>query len=400
MLSFEDTPMHTKRREVLRHGFALMGLLMTGPVLLSCHGDETSPPLLTDRSLQEPDENGLRLPLGVTSRIVARTGQEPGGTIGYPWHPAPDGGATFSTLNGGWIYVSNSEMSNGTGGVGALRFDAQGNLVAAYPILQGTNRNCAGGPTPWGTWLSCEEVSSGRVFECDPLGIRPAVERPTLGLFNHEGVAVDPLNHQLYLTEDALLGRFYRFTPDALTGSGFADLSAGRLEAARVVLGLEGAVVWEPIPDPSGSTTPTRDQAPNSTPFAGGEGIWYFNGIVYFTTKLDNRVWAYNIAASSISIIYDIATSPTPTLSGVDNVTVSPSGEVLVAEDGGDMQIVAITPSGEILPIMQVANHPNSEVTGPAFDPSGTRLYFSSQRGAAGTSSDGVTYEISGPISM
>ena len=84
----------------------------------------------------------------------------------------------------------------------------------------------------------------------------------------------------------------------------------------------------------------------------------------------------------------------------MDNVTVSPSGEVLVAEDGGDMQIVAITPSGEILPIMQVANHPNSEVTGPAFDPSGTRLYFSSQRGAAGTSSDGVTYEISGPISM
>jgi secreted PhoX family phosphatase len=82
----------------------------------------------------------------------------------------------------------------------------------------------------------------------------------------------------------------------------------------------------------------------------------------------------------------------------VDNVTTSAAGEVIVAEDGGDMQIVAISAKG-VAPIMQIEGHRQSEVTGPAFDPSGTRLYFSSQRGASGFSSDGVTYEVSGPFS-
>ena len=76
-------------------------------------------------------------------------------------------------------------------------------------------------------------------------------------------------------------------------------------------------------------------------------------------------------------------------------MTVSQGGDVLVAEDHGDMQIVAITPDGELVPLVQVVGHDFSEVAGPAFDPSGTRLYFSSQRGE-GTTGIGVTYEISG----
>jgi hypothetical protein len=81
----------------------------------------------------------------------------------------------------------------------------------------------------------------------------------------------------------------------------------------------------------------------------------------------------------------------------VDNVTTTPAGELIVAEDNGDMQIVALTANGP-KPIVQVHGHRDSEVAGPAFDPSGTRLYFSSQRGALGHSTDGMTYEVSGPF--
>jgi secreted PhoX family phosphatase len=84
-----------------------------------------------------------------------------------------------------------------------------------------------------------------------------------------------------------------------------------------------------------------------------------------------------------------------PHLSGVDNVTITASGDVLVAEDGGDMQIVLLTPAGHVLPIVQVAGQDLSEICGPAFDPSFQRLYFSSQRGPLGLDTDGITYEIS-----
>jgi uncharacterized protein len=71
---------------------------------------------------------------------------------------------------------------------------------------------------------------------------------------------------------------------------------------------------------------------------------------------------------------------------------------VLVAEDGGDMEIVAILPDGTPKPLLQIVGHDGSEVTGPAFDPSGTRLYFSSQRGPTGELTDGWTFEVTGPF--
>jgi secreted PhoX family phosphatase len=74
------------------------------------------------------------------------------------------------------------------------------------------------------------------------------------------------------------------------------------------------------------------------------------------------------------------------------------AGELFVAEDGGDMQICVITGGGRVAPFLRVAGHPRSEVTGPAFSPDGTRLYFSSQRGASGSDGDGVTYEVQGPF--
>lgn len=414
----ESPPGSLCRRQLLREGLVGLGILAAGPVLAGCTpgGDsndapeaDAATPSQTGGSvaassieqigpLAPPDANGLRLPDGFSSRIVARSSQQPVGASGYLWHPAPDGGATYATSDGGWIYVSNSEISGSGGGVGALRFAPDGTLVDAYPILQNTSRNCAGGATPWETWLSCEEVPRGRVFECDPFGRDAAIHRPSLGAFNHEAAAVDPATQIIYLTEDENDGRLYRYVPDGSLGDGRPDLDGGALEVAEVTGGETGAVVWHRVHDPSATAQETRHQVSVSTPFRGGEGIDHFDGVIYFSTKGDDRVWAYDITRSELDIVYDRSDFANPVLTGVDNVVVSPAGDVLVAEDGGDLEIVALTPSGAIVPVIQIVGHDRSEVTGPAFDPSGTRLYFSSQRGSTGSSSDGVTFEVTGPF--
>lgn len=410
---------------MVRHGLAGFAAALAAPQLLGCDGDgdpdagfdagggtdagpgvdagtgefpvRTVPDRPALRSLigdigplEAPDALGLALPAGFTARIVATTSQTVAPS-GYVWHTAPDGGATFITEDSGWIYVSNSEVPL-VGGVGALRFSPSGELIDAYRILDETNINCAGGLTPWHTWLSCEETDRGQVYECDPWGEHPAVLRPALGTFKHEAAAVDPASGYLYLSEDQGDGGFYRFIPAGMTSAGFPDLTAGELQIAQ----LDGEnVTWLTVPDPQlEGDTPTREQV-DSTPFDGGEGIWFHANVVYMTTKGDNRLWAYDVVAETMTILYDDDTSATPILSGVDNVTVSCCGDVLVAEDGGDMQICVVLPSGEVRALVQISGQDGSEITGPAFDPSGTRLYFSSQRGIDGA---GITYEVTGPF--
>ena len=380
-----------QRRKLLQYGFMGLGAFF-GNALLPSLVKSASLSLASLGELLPPDQNGVRLPAGFTSRIIAHSGQT---LFGYHWHAAPDGGATFSTSDGGWIYVSNSELDNKAGGVGALRFNSHGEIVDAYSILNHTNRNCAGGHTPWQTWLSCEEIDKGQVWECDPFGREAARVRNALGLFKHEAIAMDTKNKQLYLTEDEPDGCLYRYTARAFDAAGNPDLDDGFLEVAEVIEGRVGTVRWHALPDPLATKIPTRKQIASSTRFKGGEGIWYNLGIVYFTTKGDNRVWAYDVQQNHLSIIYDASLYPSPVLTGVDNITGNAAGELLVAEDGGDMQIVVLSAS-KVLPLLQVVGHNRSEITGPALSPDGSRLYFSSQRGKTGRAEDGMTFEITG----
>lgn len=382
-----------QRRKLLQYSVMGLGAFM-GNVWLPAPVKAASLSLSSLGKLQPADQNDLRLPVGFTSRIVANSGQS---LFGYNWHAAPDGGATFATSDGGWIYVSNSELDDQTGGAGALRFSPLGEIVDAYSILDRTNRNCAGGRTPWKTWLSCEEIDKGQVWECDPFGQKTAQARSALGLFRHEAVAVDNKKKQFYLTEDETDGCLYRYTAQSFDTLGNPNFNSGILEVAEVINGQVGAVRWHPLPDPLAVSLPTRKQIPNCTPFNGGEGIWYYQNIVYFSTKGDNRVWAYNVQDSSLAIIYDAALFLKPVLTGVDNITGNAVGELLVAEDKGNMQIVALT-LDKIVPVVKVANQSNSEITGLAFSPDGSRLYFSSQRGKTGNSGDGITFEVTGPF--
>lgn len=340
-------------------------------------------------ALGAPDANGVALPKDFSARLLATTGELVGDT-GYEWHGQPDGGDTFAVPGGGWVYTSNAELNGTRGGCGALRFDADGEVVAAYAILSGTKWNCAGGSTPWGTWLSCEEHRAGLVWECNPLRSGQGIARPALGKFPHEAAVVDPTTGCVYLTEDDYGSRFYRFRP---TSGAYDDLDNGVLEAASVQ--ADGSVKWiEVSPD-----RPYRGR--DTTGFERGEGAWYSAGIVYFCTTADNKVWAYDVNAARIEVIYDAATlGAGAPLRQPDNVTVHKrSGDIYVAEDADDLQLVLLADrAGQRIaaPFLQLFGHGGSEVTGPAFSPDGSRLYVTSQRGRDGKR--GMTFEITGPF--
>ncbi|MFD3438074.1 PhoX family protein [Streptomyces sp. NPDC058685] len=342
-------------------------------------------------ALRPADSNGILLPDGFTSRVIARSGQKVGSTS-YTWHSAPDGGACYADGTG-WIYVSNSEI-NPSGGASAVTFSSTGAITGARRILSGTRQNCAGGKTPWNTWLSCEEVSLGYVYETDPWGVNAAVRRDAMGRFKHEAAAADPVRKVVYLTEDETNGCLYRFVPTT-----WGNLSSGTLQVLRAGTATSGSYTWADVPDPDGSPTATRSQVSGSKKFNGGEGCYYADDKVWFTTKGDNRVWQLNLAAGTYELAYDdsLVSGGAP-LTGVDNVTGSSSGDLFVAEDGGSMEICVITPDDVVAPFLRINGQSSSEITGPAFSPDGRRLYFSSQRGTSGSSSGGITYEVTGPF--
>lgn len=449
-----------KRRTFLQAGLAAAGTFGLGPAFWQ--RAYAAPAQIGPSPYGEligPDENGLWLPTGFRSRRVAEAYApvplQDGGVSSYVWHRAPDGGAVFAQEDGGWIYVSNSEVPivadecldaplsrfcRDQGGVGAIRFDAAGNVVDAYPVLQGTNNNCAGGPTPWGTWLSCEENFLGFVYECDPTRRNPALRILPMGQFAHEAAAVDPVGQRVYMTEDAGDGAFYRYTPDA-----YPDLSRGTLEVLVLDEGTPvprrsyqfaidtwmkshpgadhhdipwkalmpeaketatGRARWEPVRNPLGLPLATRYQVSSAAVFNGGEGCWYDSGKVYFTTKGSNRVWVYDTVAERIDILYDAADAgDDAVLTGVDNLVVHPlSRDLFVAEDGGNMELVLIThDTRTVAPFLRYPV-PHSELAGPAFSPDGQRLYLASQGKrhtvdeASGREIRGEIFEISGPF--
>jgi uncharacterized protein len=378
--------METTRRELMRKTASVAAAAAVGWRTFGVPSRSFAAPAVGYGPLGDPDPNGVRLPPGFAARLLARTDEPVLGTD-YIWHPEPDGAATFATGDGGWVLVSNSEDNGTRGGVSAIRFDALGEPASAYRILSDTKLNCAGGATPWGTWLSCEEFRNGLVWECDPFTPSQGVARPALGMRIHEAAPVDSRSGFVYLTEDDHDGRLYRFRPDRR-----GDLTSGVLEAAFVA--ADGSVSWIAV-------SPKRPyRGADATVFDRGEGAWISRDVLYFSTTATDQVWALDLLAMRIRVIYDgQGANAGDALHEPDNVTVHErTGDGFVAEDDDDIQLVQLVPAGEqwtAAPFLQFAGHDGSEVAGPVFSPDGSRLYVSSQRGTDGA---GMTFEITGPF--
>lgn len=391
------------RRDLMRDGTYAAGALMLPGAAYADGPDVRAArfPRITDQGpygpLGPPDPlTGVRVPNGFKIREVAHSGT-PVGLTGYVWPPFPDGAGTYAQPDGGWILAANSEIPAGLGGVSAIRFSKGGAILDAYRICSDTSTNCGGGTTPWGTWLTGEEVDRGRVLECDPNGERPPVPRPALGLFSHEYIVIHERQKKLYLTEDDSGGGLYRFTP-----ARWGDLSAGLLEIAT--LQPDGKVRWSKVPDPSAASVPTRDQVKGASNMKRPEGlaIDQRTGVVFFAESTAGRLFAYDPETHLYELVYGEDDFEAPILTDTDNVAVSPlTGDLFICEDAGSFDICILTPEGEMALFVNLsgAQHgepttdASSETTGPTFDPSGTRFYFSSQRVGV----TGATYEVTGP---
>ena len=405
----------------------------------------------------------LDLPKDFSYRVVSRTGDEMSDGLLVPG--APDGMGAFAGPDGKTLVVRNHELGNdlpslgpygpsnerfarvpaadvydaggGTrpalGGTTTFVWDTKaGTLERQFQSLSGTIRNCAGGVTPWGSWISCEEATKepytgtarphGFNFEVPATyDVKHATPLPlrAMGRFNHEAVAIDPKSGCVYQTEDREDGLLYRFLPNDRV-----KLAAGgRLQAFRVSpckFGIDvrnwtardaapGALMtaeWVDLDDVEAPNDDLRlrGAAKGASLFARGEGMWRGDDGIYFActsggTARKGQIFRYlpspyegTPRGSDDPGNLELFVEPDDAakLDMGDNLTVAPWGDLIVCEDGSGEQFLRhVDVNGEVWPFARNALN-DAEFAGAVFSPDGTTLFVNIMK-------PGITLAVTGP---
>ena len=399
----------------------------------------------------------LQLPAGFRYLSFGWTGDPLAGGLVTPG--AHDGMAAFAGAGSRIRLVRNHEVRggaayaespiydpNGGGGTTTVEFDAAGGkVVEAWASLAGTAVNCAGGPTPWGSWLTCEETvfgpdftasganaarlrdanhdyrrPHGYIFEVPADGTASAEPLRAMGRFVHEAVSVDPETGIVYETEDRWLGSgFYRFIPaepgNLAAGGSLEMLAIGDAPGADLRPGQERdvwrPVAWAPIDDPDPAeiaedSVYAQGVAAASATFARLEGTWYGGGRIYIVSTSGGaaeagQVWEYDPRGERLRLVFE---SPgRDVLDMPDNLCVSPRGGLVLCEDGEiDNFVRGLTLDGKIFPFAKNAivldgerngfsgDYRDREFAGATYSPDGRWLFFNIQ-------TPGITFAVTGP---
>ncbi len=400
-------------------------------------------PLIADR------DKILDLPGGFSYEIIGRAGETMSDGLILPG--SPDGMAAFPGKGDEVVVVRNHEVSAGSssgqgafgrrnellnkinkdrfydsgkkspclGGTSTFVYDTRKKaVIRQFLSLAGTIRNCAGGPTPWNSWITCEEtvVKSGGNLARDhgwcfdvPATDQPELADPVplkaMGRFNHEAVAVDPDTGEVFETEDRHEGLIYRFVPNvkgklaeggklyALKVKGKPSLDTRNWSQPTFSVGDAEEIEWIEMKEVESPKDDLRIRGfkDGAACFARGEGMWYSEGSIFIACtnggkKQRGQIW--KLTRNKIELYSE--PNDADLVDNCDNLTVAPWGDLILCEDGkGDQFLDVITPEGKIFKLAKNAKS-SGEFAGVCFSPDGSTLFVNMQK-------EGLTLAITGP---